>query len=543
MWRLPFLFFALGIATGVVAADRIVPVITGTISGRMYRTTLDLRSSSTEQCTFELRASNGAIFRSVEIVEAGRPTLLDEFAAELGIFASTVLVSCSGAVEVHSRVHESLDGGVIFANGPLFVAAIPRPLIAGQSHATAIDGDFIVAEISGAPAYVAVTFTAPSTHRVAERQHELPAFGLRSVRMHGVLRSLGPIDAQFVIAGEGSVVVFQELTAPAMAQRARRAPDEVRARLKAQITQQLLISSFKAAPFRGPATSLVFLRDRWYDPSTGVFLTPDRAAARDSSNVFVYGAGDPVNNNDPTGMYIDETAMLNSPLRNRFIAWRDDFRQSQLGREAWDRIHALPASRFTLTMEPLTGARVDDTGAIARRHYDAIGNLIAGSIRFGPRFGTSAPDENDPRNILMYPRAFEVERSIIFNRRRYYVYSFGHELGHILAGFDPATSSDARLFSTLSLQLDAVAQQLLALYDRQRVAGLTPQEQATLAQLLVQQQQIEASVNPLKVRSEQYGDAVGFQFFRSWNLQHHRIFERPSPNPPPALPPGALPPL
>ena len=556
MRHLPFLLLAFAAANGVAATDRVVPVITGTIGDRTYRTTVDLRSSSMEQCSFELRASNGASFRSVEPVEAGKPKLLDEFASELGVFASTVRVSCSGAVEVHSRIHESRDGAATYADGPLFVAAIPQPLTAGESYVTSIGGDFIVAEIEGAPAHVAVTLTATATNRVAERQYELASFGVRSVGMNGVLRSVGPINAQFVVTGEGSVVVFQEVTAPAMAQRARRAPDEVRARLNAQvaassvpstqtapsITQQLLISPFEAAPFRDPATGLVFMRDRWYDPSTGTFLTPDRAGYRDSSNLYIYGGGDPVNNSDSTGMYIDETPILNSPLRNRYIAWRDDFRSSQLGREAWDRIHALPASRFTLTMEPLTGARVDDTGAIASRQYDAGGNMIGASISFGPKFGTTPPDANDPRNLVMYPRAFDVERSVIFSRRRYRAYSFGHEFGHILSGFDPATSSDARLFSTLSRQHDTVSQQILALYNKQRAAGLTPHEQATLAQLLVQQQQIEASVNPLKVRSEQYGDAIGYQFFRSWNLQHHRILERPNPNPPPSLPPGALPP-
>ncbi|MBW3670192.1 MAG: RHS repeat-associated core domain-containing protein, partial [Acidobacteria bacterium] len=58
----------------------------------------------------------------------------------------------------------------------------------------------------------------------------------------------------------------------------------------------------KAAPFIEPATGLVYLRARWYDPGTGTFLTPDPLGYRDSSNLYAYAAGDPVNRHDPTGL-------------------------------------------------------------------------------------------------------------------------------------------------------------------------------------------------------------------------------------------------
>jgi RHS repeat-associated protein len=54
-----------------------------------------------------------------------------------------------------------------------------------------------------------------------------------------------------------------------------------------------------------PVTGLVFLRQRWYDPATGRFLTPDTVSAdgRDprSLNRYVYALANPVNNTDPTG--------------------------------------------------------------------------------------------------------------------------------------------------------------------------------------------------------------------------------------------------
>ncbi len=64
-----------------------------------------------------------------------------------------------------------------------------------------------------------------------------------------------------------------------------------------------LLTGFKAAPFVEPATGLVYMRDRWYDASTGTFLTPDAYGTIDSSNLYAYCANDPVNCSDPMGTF------------------------------------------------------------------------------------------------------------------------------------------------------------------------------------------------------------------------------------------------
>jgi RHS repeat-associated protein len=62
-----------------------------------------------------------------------------------------------------------------------------------------------------------------------------------------------------------------------------------------------LLVGFKAAPFVEPASGLVYLRARLYDPGTGSFLTPDGSGYVDSSNLYAAFAGDPVSNIDPDG--------------------------------------------------------------------------------------------------------------------------------------------------------------------------------------------------------------------------------------------------
>jgi RHS repeat-associated protein len=63
----------------------------------------------------------------------------------------------------------------------------------------------------------------------------------------------------------------------------------------------LLSAALHALPLQDPATGLVFVRARWLDPKTGVFLTPDPQGYLDSSNLYAFAGGDPVNRRDPTG--------------------------------------------------------------------------------------------------------------------------------------------------------------------------------------------------------------------------------------------------
>jgi RHS repeat-associated protein len=66
-------------------------------------------------------------------------------------------------------------------------------------------------------------------------------------------------------------------------------------------TRFIVASGFQALPFSEPATGLVYARARWYDPGTGTFLTPDPLGYVDSSNLYAFAGGDPVNRRDPTG--------------------------------------------------------------------------------------------------------------------------------------------------------------------------------------------------------------------------------------------------
>ena len=70
----------------------------------------------------------------------------------------------------------------------------------------------------------------------------------------------------------------------------------------ADATSALFTAKFQALPFSDPATGLVYARARWYSPETGTFLSGDPLAYKDSSNLYSFAGGDPVNGRDPSGL-------------------------------------------------------------------------------------------------------------------------------------------------------------------------------------------------------------------------------------------------
>jgi RHS repeat-associated protein len=69
-----------------------------------------------------------------------------------------------------------------------------------------------------------------------------------------------------------------------------------------------LLFDFHAYPFREPATGIVFVRARWYEPATGTWLSPDALSYKDSANLYAFAGGDPVNGSDATGEAVATTA-------------------------------------------------------------------------------------------------------------------------------------------------------------------------------------------------------------------------------------------
>ena len=62
---------------------------------------------------------------------------------------------------------------------------------------------------------------------------------------------------------------------------------------------------WKGLMWEGDIVSLYYMRNRWYDPDVGRFVSEDPAGFAGGSNLFAFGRNDPVNASDPSGLGTD----------------------------------------------------------------------------------------------------------------------------------------------------------------------------------------------------------------------------------------------
>lgn len=59
---------------------------------------------------------------------------------------------------------------------------------------------------------------------------------------------------------------------------------------------------WKGALWMGPELDLYYMRNRWYEPRTGRFLSEDPIGLGGGINQYVFASDDPINGRDPTGL-------------------------------------------------------------------------------------------------------------------------------------------------------------------------------------------------------------------------------------------------
>lgn len=58
----------------------------------------------------------------------------------------------------------------------------------------------------------------------------------------------------------------------------------------------------EGALWLGPETDIYYMRNRWYEPKTGRFVSEDPIGLEGGINPFVFGRNDPIDTRDPTGL-------------------------------------------------------------------------------------------------------------------------------------------------------------------------------------------------------------------------------------------------
>lgn len=543
-----------------VAAARtqvVVPVATARYKGRIYSTTVAFKNASAFRVACRMSHTpvnrRTALTSSVEI-EAGQTLVIEDFLQAVGAIGSAT-IDCVGDVVIAARIQDLLDDGSTFRADRVF-AGLPASHVITDDAAETIrtQSDLALVDVAGKQSTIYVRVTDDSGSLMAERTYDMPPRAFQFVNVEE-LSGQGELQVHVTVKGEGSIAFARATDDSVLGAIAMRMPAEGRPAAEAHFAQQRRLqtqaeaavpahygsviapmASFKAAPFQEPATGLILMRRRWYDPATGTFLTPDPMGYADSSNPYAYAKADPVNYSDPTGLYIDESRILNSPLRNKYVGWRDAYLRSPLGRQVWDQLHRIPASIFTLEMAPMAvnprGSYA--TGAETTNFFDATGVQHRAVIEFSPKFG--GDPGTGPPNATYYGHGIDVYQR---DSGGFIPYAFGHEMGHVLGGWDPSLVADAKQFSLLGTQINATIPQFTALRQMQ---NRTPAQQQLLLQLTQQRSRWLQQQIVLKNTLEPYADDIGFQIYRSFRQAHPRwlgIQPIGGRTPPAQLPPGA----
>jgi RHS repeat-associated protein len=321
-------------------------------------------------CEALLDDPGGHSLRGRYSIEPGRAQIEESTLIEVGA-VGTIRFDCSGDVLIAALVRASGDGGKTFNEGRAFravteddtiTAALPKTLDAST--------DFLLMEANGKPARAHIVVRRHDGRKIGEKTYDIAAFAQRLIDLSKIRRVESSPRVEISISGEGGLVISRESHDAALIELLRSKPETAKVSAVAaastpvtsSIENLLGVASFKAAPFREPMTGLVYMRDRWYDPHSGSFLSPDPEGYADSASLYSYCHGDPVNCTDPTGR------MDGSDVR-------EDFRQKENAERArraaeWCREH------------PADCLRRDIRGGAILKGISAAGQTVAGVTTF-----------------------------------------------------------------------------------------------------------------------------------------------------------------
>jgi RHS repeat-associated protein len=106
---------------------------------------------------------------------------------------------------------------------------------------------------------------------------------------------------------------------------------------KAEPSNNTALNPFQfAGQYTDSTTGLIYMRARWYDPSTGQFLSRDPIAPR-SRSPYAYAGNDPLNFKDPSGLYKYGSVDCGGGNVVSTVGWTDE-QEAALVQACWSTI-------------------------------------------------------------------------------------------------------------------------------------------------------------------------------------------------------------
>lgn len=293
------------LARAAAGAVYVLPVATAKYHERYYSTTLFLHNptGAAVRCESVYAIPNdpkgGTLRGTYELPP--RTTQVEERTLQEAGAIGTLRVDCTDEVLLAALVQTSTDGRT-FDGGRIFRGVgEDHPITADAPRRVATAADLLLMEVGGAPVAVHARVLDATGNVLAERSYEIPAFAQQIVNLSELRTTATHVEV--MVRGNGAVVAEPEGAAAAIRLVASSVRPQATSPARPVNPLRGFPASFKGAPFQDPATGLIQMRDRWYDPSTGTFMSPDPDGSADSANLYLFCKGDPVNNSDPTGRH------------------------------------------------------------------------------------------------------------------------------------------------------------------------------------------------------------------------------------------------
>jgi len=382
------LLLALGacaLPVSIFAATYVVPVATARLKDRIYSTTLAFHNEGSLPARCEAiyavpdDPKRGTLRATYELAAGGAPLVEEDVLRDVGALG-TMRIACTSDVAIAARIQSSRDG-LIFDEGRTFAALREDGAVAhGALPTIRAFGDVVVAEVAGKPVTVEAIVHGSDGVEFGSKTYDVPAFAQQLVNLSKAHAHANVVIVDVrVIAGDGAIVGADETRDRALLKMAVRMRPETRAARNVQarkmdaantttspapsVIRSLGTAAFKAAPFQDPFTGLIFMRERWYDPQTATFLSPDPEGYADSASLYSYCHGDPVNCTDPTGRLGDGGDL------------RADFREKENAERA-------RRSAEWCRANPVECMKRDVRGGAIMRGIGGAGQMVAGVSAF-----------------------------------------------------------------------------------------------------------------------------------------------------------------
>ncbi|MFA6958485.1 MAG: Ig-like domain-containing protein [Thermoanaerobaculia bacterium] len=158
----------------------------------------------------------------------------------------------------------------------------------------------------------------------------------------------------------------------------------------------ILSARLHAHPYTEPFTGLNYVRERWYQPLSGSWLSPDPKGYVDSSNLYSFAGSNPVDRRDPTGTddyWIERSDEILAELRQ--LGEFDFSRRAELKQELKELVETRPVVDPNAPKEP----GVIDKIISAGKRWIGLGDEVEGNYKQALRESYPKKKRDVPQDV------------------------------------------------------------------------------------------------------------------------------------------------